>query len=262
MAPDLPDGDDNQVGLGAASVDAAVDAAVASLNKLFLADHSLPSVLQQVVTLAAAVLPGVAEASMTLLQPGEDGATVATSGLLAYELDETQYRTGAGPCLTAASADSPVLVVDTASETRWPAFTRHAHDRGAGSVLSVPVEMPLTREERAQRRRRVRAALNLYGTTPGVFDPVAVRAGERFAAGAAAAVANMRALAASRAVVEGLREATEARTVIEQAKGMVMARLGCSADEAFEVLAQESQRSHRKLRDLAVDVVAGRATPG
>jgi GAF domain-containing protein len=218
-------------------------------------------VLQQVVALAAAVLPGVEEASVTLLQPGDDGATVATSGLLAYELDETQYRTGDGPCLTAAAADDPVLVPDTATETRWPAFTRHARDRGAGSVLSVPVPLPLSPEERAQHRRRVRAALNLYGAAPGVFDAVAVRACERFTAGAAAAVANMRALAASRAAVEGLREATEARTVIEQAKGMVMARLGCTADEAFEVLARASQHSHRKLRDLAADVVAGRAAP-
>jgi hypothetical protein len=35
-----------------------------------------------------------------------------------------------------------------------------------------------------------------------------------------------------------------------------MCRFGCSPDEAFARLAAESQRSNRKLRDLAADVVA------
>ncbi|SCX44872.1 ANTAR domain-containing protein [Klenkia marina] len=258
MGPDLPHG----AGEHPARSDAAVDAAVAALHRLFLADHSVPSVLQRVVELAAAVLPGVAEASITILQAAGDGATVASSGVMAYELDETQYRSGDGPCLSAAEAgDGPVLLADTAEEVRWPAFVRHARELGAGSVLSVPVELPRSPEERAQHRRRVRAALNLYATTPGAFDDVAVRACQRYTDGAATAVANMRALAASRATVDGLREAIEARLVIEQAKGMVMARLHCTADEAFEVLSRNSQQTRRKLRDLAVDVVAGRAHP-
>ncbi|MEI4270436.1 GAF and ANTAR domain-containing protein [Klenkia sp. LSe6-5] len=258
MGPDRPHDDDAPH----AGAEAAVDAAVASLNRLFLADHSVPAVLQRVVELAADVLPGVADASMTMIEPGTAGATVASSGLLAYELDETQYRAGDGPCLTASTSDGPVLLADTAVDTRWPAFTRHAHERGAAAVLSLPVDLPLSPEERAQRRRRVRAALNLYATDPGVFDPPTVGVCARFATGAGAAVANMRALAASRSLVEGLREATEARMVIEQAKGMVMARSDCTAEQAFEVLSAESQRSQRKLRDVAADVVAGRITPG
>lgn len=246
MGPDLPGGADA----------AAVDAAVAELQAMFLADQSMGSVLQRVVELAAAVLPGAVEASITVLQSGNERATVASSGLLAYELDETQYRTRGGPCVAAATTDVVVLLDDTATDTRWPAFTRLARQRGAGSVLSVPVQLPASRDDRRQNRRRVRAALNLYATAAGVFGAAAQRAAERYAAGAATTVANMRALTASRELVEGLREAADARMVIEQAKGILMARRGHTADEAFQVLSTASQRSHRKLRDVAADVVA------
>ncbi|NNH24853.1 ANTAR domain-containing protein [Pseudokineococcus marinus] len=53
------------------------------------------------------------------------------------------------------------------------------------------------------------------------------------------------------------------RATIEQAKGVLMARRGCSADEAFALLSSASQASGRKLRDLAAEVVAetsGRGT--
>jgi AmiR/NasT family two-component response regulator len=43
--------------------------------------------------------------------------------------------------------------------------------------------------------------------------------------------------------------------MIEQAKGMIIAEQGCSADEAFQLLVNASQRSHLKLHDLATDLV-------
>jgi response regulator NasT len=43
--------------------------------------------------------------------------------------------------------------------------------------------------------------------------------------------------------------------VIEQAKGVVMATRGCSADEAFSVLVRLSQESGRKLHLVARTVV-------
>ena len=53
----------------------------------------------------------------------------------------------------------------------------------------------------------------------------------------------------------GLREAMNSRATIEQAKGIVMARERCNADEAFEILVKASQREHVKLRDLAQQLV-------
>jgi AmiR/NasT family two-component response regulator len=45
--------------------------------------------------------------------------------------------------------------------------------------------------------------------------------------------------------------------VIDQAKGMVMARLGIDADEAFARLVKLSSHLNVKLRDLAALIVEG-----
>ena len=66
-------------------------------------------------------------------------------------------------------------------------------------------------------------------------------------------------LAAALAELDGLRTAMATRGTIEQAKGVVMASLGVDAATAFEVLCRKSQRSGRKLIDIAEDVVAGAA---
>jgi hypothetical protein len=56
--------------------------------------------------------------------------------------------------------------------------------------------------------------------------------------------------------VAGLRRAQSRRAVIEQAKGSVMAMTGCTPDEAFTLIRTVSQRSNRKLVDVADDLVA------
>ena len=45
------------------------------------------------------------------------------------------------------------------------------------------------------------------------------------------------------------------RAIIEQAKGILMARQGVSADKAFELLREHSQHNGRKLSDVAAAVV-------
>ena len=73
------------------------------------------------------------------------------------------------------------------------------------------------------------------------------------------------ALARTNAVTRGelqaaqLREALDSRDAIGQAKGILMARRGISAEEAFEVLRRTSQDVNVKLRDLADTVTARRA---
>ncbi len=61
--------------------------------------------------------------------------------------------------------------------------------------------------------------------------------------------------------VDDLRAALESRPVIDQAKGVLVARHGCTPDRAFEMLSRASQRENRKVRDLAADVVASEQGP-
>jgi hypothetical protein len=63
-------------------------------------------------------------------------------------------------------------------------------------------------------------------------------------------------LAQLRAQVAQLTEAMDRRAPIEQAKGALMQQLRCSAEEAFAELVRRSQRSHVKLRDVAVALLA------
>jgi AmiR/NasT family two-component response regulator len=48
----------------------------------------------------------------------------------------------------------------------------------------------------------------------------------------------------------------DTRAVIEQAKGVLIARTGCTPDAAFELLVRQSQFENRKLYDVAQALVA------
>jgi hypothetical protein len=58
-----------------------------------------------------------------------------------------------------------------------------------------------------------------------------------------------------------LVEAVEHRAVIEQAKGMLMLKHRCDADEAFGLLLEISRREHRKVREIAADLVRAGSAP-
>ncbi|ROR46123.1 SpoIIE family protein phosphatase [Kitasatospora cineracea] len=64
-----------------------------------------------------------------------------------------------------------------------------------------------------------------------------------------------------RTELEGLRTAMRTRAVIEQAKGVLVGRLGCTPEEAFEQLVSRSQTENRKLAQLAADLLANAAPP-
>ncbi|MFD0484801.1 ANTAR domain-containing protein [Kineococcus sp. GCM10028916] len=69
-------------------------------------------------------------------------------------------------------------------------------------------------------------------------------------------MANHSLYATAVALGDNLRTAMQSRAVIEQAEGVLMASLHCTPEEAFQHLSLRSQRSNRKLRDVAADVVA------
>ncbi|ULN54681.1 PAS and ANTAR domain-containing protein [Mycolicibacillus parakoreensis] len=66
-------------------------------------------------------------------------------------------------------------------------------------------------------------------------------------------------------VSTAVSEVTESRAVIEQAKGVLMAAHGISAERAFDILVWRSQETNIKVRELAgrfVEAVVGRMSPG
>lgn len=63
------------------------------------------------------------------------------------------------------------------------------------------------------------------------------------------------------AELDGLRTAMNTRGVIEQAKGMLMAQRHIDADDAFDILVRLSQTTHRKLVDVARQLVESWKAP-
>jgi len=66
-----------------------------------------------------------------------------------------------------------------------------------------------------------------------------------------------RELDALRREVDQMRQGALSRAVIERAKGILMQGYGLSEAQSFEILNEMSKREHRKVRDIAADVVDG-----
>ncbi|MFG1928907.1 GAF and ANTAR domain-containing protein [Cryptosporangium sp. NPDC048952] len=229
----------------AAAVSPEVALALAEVGRIVLADRTLDEVLEQVALLARKAIAGASEVSVTLVVRDRP-TTAAFTGPLALELDERQYAAGFGPCLDAARGGEMMVIADMATEARWPRYCPAALERGARSSLSVPLPV----------QEHVVGALNIYGGVPDAFPAESVRAGVLFASYAAVAVANAHLYATTAELAEGMRQAMTSRAVIEQAKGILMAQRGCSAEEAFGQLTRVSQHANRKLREVAADLVA------
>jgi GAF domain-containing protein len=219
--------------------------AFAELAALTLADHSLDTVMEKVAGLTKRTVPGASEVSVTLVERGRP-CTVAFTGQLAMDLDERQYRRGHGPCLDSIEGVQPVRISSMSAETRWRDWAAEATERGCGSSLSLPVPV----------QREVTAALNIYSVDEHAFDDSSVEIASTFAAYAGVALANMHLYEAQGKVAEQLQAAMQSRAVIEQAKGILMGARRCTAQQAFDLLVELSQRSNRKLRVVAEALVA------
>ncbi|MGY1717663.1 GAF and ANTAR domain-containing protein [Blastococcus sp. SYSU DS0552] len=220
--------------------------AFAQLARMTLDNESMDSVLDRVAGLAKQTIPGVAEASVTLVV-SDKAETAAFTGQLARDLDESQYGRGYGPCLEAAVGGDVQEIPDARAESRWGDYPQLCAERGSLSSLSVAVPVQET----------LHGALNLYAVEPRAFDDGARELAREFATYAAVAVHNMHLYESTRELAENLHVAMQSRAVIEQAKGILMAQRRCDAAEAFAILSGASQRSNRKLRDIAKAIVDG-----
>lgn len=219
------------------------------LSRLVVSNHSRDSVMTGIAEVGKKLLPAASEVSVTLVRGGA-AETVASTGSLAALMDEGQYDEGSGPCLTAATTGELVQVDDAVAAEQWPLFAAAARKHGVGSSLSVPVRLP----------EPISAGLNLYSRQPDGFAEPDVELARTLAAYAAVALGNVHLYESQKRVTDHLERALESRGVIDQAKGILMAEHRFTAEEAFELLVQLSQRSNRKLREVAEQLVRSTAT--
>ncbi|MFC3897405.1 ANTAR domain-containing protein [Lentzea rhizosphaerae] len=223
--------------------------ALAQLRDGFSSEEPLDQVLQR---LAETAVMATADAdAVTITVNPQEPRTAAASDRSLVEIDEKQYGANRGPCLEAARTLAAVRAVVGENRDNWPEFEASAEEHGVRAYLSVPVVLPAS--DRTDARHV--GSLNIYSYTATAFDPFDEGLMRLFTTAASAAIANAHQWQRSREHSKQLETALVSRAVIEQAKGALMAVHGCTAEEAFTMLVQRSQRDNVKLRDVAKDLL-------
>jgi GAF domain-containing protein len=222
-----------------------------ALSQLLIAEEPLDTTLRRVAEISQRTLDSCDLVGVTLLSDGKP-STAAFTELDAVEIDDVQYRTGRGPCVHSYESKSPMHVVDMSTDARWPEVAQAAKAHGVHSSLSMPLIV----------REVGMGALNLYSYRVDGFDAGEQQLALLFSTQAAIAIANAEVYWRTHLLTEQLREAMESRDLIGQAKGIVMASRRVTADEAFELLREASQRTNVKLRTIAEQVTMTGEIPG
>jgi GAF domain-containing protein len=148
--------------------------------------------------------------------------------------------------MDAALSGTTVVIEDTSDSPTYTDFGRAAYRKGITRTMSIGLPA----------QRRTVGALNVYATDGGAFDQTAQELALTFAGYAAVALANAGLYASTSQLAANLQRALESRAIIDQAKGILMARHGVSADEAFDMISRQSQLTNRKVRDIAAELAA------
>jgi GAF domain-containing protein len=211
-------------------------------------EQTVARTLQLVTELTERTVRSACAVSVTLA--GTDGPyTPNASETIARTLDEVQYEAGDGPCLDALS-QRHTINASLGGDSRWPDFTSAAKANAISSILSVPLVVT----------DRSLGALNIYSPDTHHFDETEEATASLLAQQASAVLATAVAFADATALNGQLLDALATRDLIGQAKGILMAREQCDASTAFDILRRASQRTNRKLRDIAADLVASTAS--
>ncbi|WP_223982745.1 GAF and ANTAR domain-containing protein [Arthrobacter sp. NicSoilB8] len=237
-------------GAGNGRVSAELATQLSDLARELQQEHDVHAVLSGIVHAALDLIPGTAQASISLVTGRKKVDSEVASGDLPRRVDALQNSTGQGPCLDAAYQERVVRVPDLSREGRWPAFSRGAVELGARSMLSIQLFVEGDRL----------GALNLYGKGPNAFNDESEQVGLLVAAHAAVAFADSQ-------KISQLSEALVSRQLIGQAEGILMERYKITAEQAFLLLSRVSSKSNIKLRDIAEhlarsgEIVPPRHTP-
>lgn len=208
--------------------------------------HEQPSVEETVEGVLAYAVRAVdcAYAGVILVHGRSRVKTVAATDALVARLDRAQLESGVGPDVDLIADRVSVLVADTATDERWPAWSRAVADAGVRSMLGIRLHTSTT----------TIGSLNLYDPRPNRFTDDDRDVAHILARHAAVAMSSAR-----RKV--NLWQAMDSRRTIGEAQGILMERFAIDADQAFAVLRRYSQDHNVKLKDVAERLISTRRLP-
>ncbi len=219
--------------------------ALRGLDSLRYGATDLPAALRKIVATTHDLF-AVDGASLMLIDSELVLRNAASSDDRLDHLERLQVNHGDGPCITAYERKELVSSDDLADERRWGAFTGEAVEVGLRALLVSPI--PYASD--------AVGVVAVFSATPHAWTPEGELALMAFTDLAALAITSTIQSEQRGEVTSQLQRALDARVVIEQAKGIVMARDGLSARQAFERLRADARGSRRRLVDVAGDIVA------
>ena len=224
-------------------------ASTGDLTGLLSLEEGTNEALKRITDLAASLVGAADGVGITLVTWGPPRTTpsmrtAAHSNPWVERVDAGQYATGEGPCIDAIVRSS-VVNMRRLDDPRYPQFCARAAHEELGSVLAIPLSV----------NDKAVGALNLYARTDDAFDDASQNLACNFAAQAAIALVNIELYEGATKLNDQLNAAMDSRAIIEQAKGILMGREHCNADQAFEQLKGMSQTQNIKVRDLATTMV-------
>jgi AmiR/NasT family two-component response regulator/PAS domain-containing protein len=226
----------------------ALATALAELSTLPLGNEDRQRLLSRMAVLVQSAVPASSAVSITLGSP-LDPQQLGSDSAVAQELDGRQLQAGQGPCWDAHATGVVVTVDDLPADDRWPRLRPLLADTPVRSVLALPL----------REGREPVGVVNVYAAEAGAFAGEGRRIAELVTAAVSGVLQSVAERESLRELAANLEKALTSRATIDQAKGVLMARLGVSADEAFTRLVALSNRLNVKLRDLAQLVVDGHA---
>ncbi|MBC2637967.1 MULTISPECIES: GAF and ANTAR domain-containing protein [unclassified Rhodococcus (in: high G+C Gram-positive bacteria)] len=200
--------------------------------------------LQRVCEQVVDAIAGADLAGISLLRDGHV-VTVAGTDDAVRAIDIDAVHAIDGDYFGVAGARKVVKARVDEAARRWPSVADHLGRSGMRSFLSAPLAVD----------EALAGTLNIYGTGDHGFSELDAVVLLVYTTAIEGLLRSARTVELARNEVTGLTRAMKTRAVIEQAKGIVMALQGVSAEQAFEILVAQSQQEHVKLAEVARRIV-------
>lgn len=216
---------------------------LAELGRLSESDD-VTAVVERLVKRAARTIPGCDHVTVTVRTVKDRLETVAGGEVASLVHSTSETEPWPGPILDAVLYREPRRVDDAENDQRWEGFPQRMQEAGFRSCLALP--MPT--------QRHPRVGFTLFSTQPYQFIDQSLDLVLLFALQAGTTIDNASLYNDARRLIDNLHEALATRDILGQAKGILMRRLPCDADTAFDLLRRISQHHNVKLRHVAADI--------
>jgi len=222
------------VAVGSGRCAATVVAMTTALQRI-AASADLASMAERIVAAGPSLVPNAAGCALVLRRARDRTEIAGASDARIRHITDLQFSMRQGPAVDALHAGVAARSDSLCEDRRWSRLAAREPEVWVGSVLAAPLTGP----------RGPQGALICYSPDTAAFGDEEEALASSFAAQAAL-------LYSARELEENLRAGMETREHIGQAVGVLMERHRLSSKQAFDLLVYVSQRTHRKLRDIAV----------